>query len=113
MSARRGSFLRKVRPALLAVTALLLLVAQAGALAHGYSHFGRAQQRDAGAAHGAVVACADCAAFAPLLSPAGSAPLPRLPARAAVPEPLALADAGMASGSFTPAYRSRAPPGPA
>lgn len=104
--------MRRLRPVLLALAALLLL-SQAGALVHGYSHLGRAPLRDAGAAHGAVLACAECSAFAPLLSPSGSAAALSVPARCLAPGPLVPSATGAACARHDAYYRSRAPPTPA
>jgi hypothetical protein len=100
---------RKFELRIAVVTAVALLLAQFGAQAHSYSH------QHAGSdttyqfdAHGK--ACADCLSFAPLLSTAGTpAPLLVVELNGVDPAPTVTTDSLIAR-SFTPAFRSRAPP---
>lgn len=80
---------------------LLLLLAQAGAMAHAYGH---ALDADIDAPH----VCEQCLAFAPMgAGAAGTALIPRVPAQGVffdAPRPTAI------FAHFQACYRSRAPP---
>lgn len=90
------------------ILALLFLLAQAGALAHGIGHFSHHHADDQdGADHEPV--CELCLAFAPV-----GAGMAGTPAAWAPPEPVPFVDAAVPASllsSFRPTYRSRAPPG--
>ncbi len=98
----------------LAVFAMaVLLLAQAGALSHAYSHdvaFGAASSQPA--VPGEHDACRDCLGFAPLLNAAATpVSLPAIESpghEVATRSPIA----SFAGGSAVYAFRSRAPPGP-
>ncbi|GAC1305486.1 MAG: hypothetical protein NVSMB10_09470 [Steroidobacteraceae bacterium] len=101
----------ELRLAVLAMAVLLL--AQAGALSHAYSHdvaFGAASSQPA--VPGEHDACRDCLGFAPLLS-AGALPvaLPGIesPGRGVA---ICAAFASIAGRTALHAFRSRAPPRP-
>ena len=81
--------------------ALLFLLAQAGALAHGYTHL-----PEPGNGHEPV--CEQCLAFSTVGAAAASTPaLWSAPAQSV---PCAVAVATASPSSFQRAYRSRAPP---
>jgi hypothetical protein len=93
------------------ITAVALLIAQFGAMAHAYSH-------DSGIARGAAHQsnpgshdfCGDCLNFAPLLASAGSpTPLPVLLPQARSVGPRA-AGTSLVDHPRHLAFRSRAPP---
>ena len=89
---------QKIRHLLLA---LLLLLAQAGALAHGIGHFLDQTPAD-------EPACEQCLAFAPLSAGVASSPPTWAP-----PAHVISFDAAVPAASpigFQPTYRSRAPP---
>ncbi len=100
---------RKIELRVALMLAMALLLAQFGAQAHAYSHLhtgtDTTYQLDA---HGKL--CADCLSFAPLLSPAGGpAPLLVIELQGIDLAPCVVVDSLIAR-SFTPAFRSRAPP---
>jgi hypothetical protein len=93
-----------------AITAIALLIAQLGAMAHAYSHVPDIRPAAALQSSGAYDFCSDCLSFAPLLSAAGApAALPRIAPPALSPrlqaEPRSLVDSRPRL-----AFRSRAPP---
>jgi hypothetical protein len=93
-----------------AITAIALLIAQLGAMAHAYSHVPDIRPAAALQSGGAHDFCSDCLSFAPLLSAAGTpAALPRIAPQALSPrlhaEPRSLVDSRPRL-----AFRSRAPP---
>ena len=89
--------------------AMALLLAQFGAQAHAYSHLHTGADTTYKLdAHGKL--CADCLSFAPLLSTAGSpAPLLVVELQGIDLAPSVAVDS-LITRSFTPAFRSRAPP---
>ena len=85
--------------------ALALVLAQTGAVVHGYSHL-RAPSAPAGSSQ----SCWDCLAYSPLLTTAGGAnhvlPLARVQAGTSYRPPVA----PVARQSTPQAFRARAPP---
>jgi len=92
------------------ITAIALLIAQFGAMAHAYSHVADLSPASTLQSSGSHDFCSDCLSFAPLLSAAGApAALPRIEPPALTPrvhaEPRSLVDSRPRL-----AFRSRAPP---
>lgn len=89
--------------------ALSLLLAQAAAQAHVYSHLGGGGPRsDFNGAAGQL--CSECLSAAPLLSPAGSRHTPRIAVGADGCGTIAFHAAPCARPASLNAFRSRAPP---
>lgn len=87
--------------------ALALLVAQAGAQAHAYSHLQDGTKSDFGAA-GQL--CLECLSFATVASPGGSPQTVEFNIAVAAPEHVPCPDALPIRQAFHSHYRSRAPP---
>ena len=97
-------------PKLWILLALIVVIAQLGAQAHAYTHLSSRADTPVLAASGHSATCADCLAFAPLLSTASGSAFPVVHA-IAPPETI-----GPSQTQSSPevlrlyAYRSRAPP---
>ena len=89
--------------------ALIVLIAQAGAQAHAYSHLA-ATGSSQHLAHPAP--CAGCNGFAPLLAVAGGASYPAVLAPAGGATLQAIDATAVPTATAPAAYRSRAPPRP-
>jgi hypothetical protein len=100
---------KKIELRIAFVTAIALLIAQFGAQAHAYSHLRLgATTTDQSDSHDKP--CAECLAFAPLLSAAGTpSHLFAIAPQGVVAAP-SVAVASLIARFFTRAFRSRAPP---
>jgi len=95
------------------ITAVALLIAQIGAMAHAYSHVPALHPTTAHqSGQDGHDLCSDCLAFAPLLSAAGApTALPVIEPQGPSPAVQATVDS-LVDRSLNLAFRSRAPPAP-
>jgi hypothetical protein len=96
--------------ALAVVAALLLVLAQLGAMNHAYSHVPQASASVQDSSPASHAVCDECLSFAPLLSSAGSPVIAQFvtpPARAIALRAIA---ASALNDRLDLAFRSRAPP---
>lgn len=96
------------RPPTTLLLALVLLLAQALAQTHVYSHLKSAGRSDFSGTAGQI--CGECLSSAPLLSAAGSPATPTIALLAPGVAPLDMQPAGLVETARHYAFRSRAPP---